>query len=370
MKVAFISSLNGGVGRYTLGLVNELSKYAEKIDLYLFSSYKRIPIPELQGNVTIITIQKSPILLLIRLIFLISHLRNYGVIHLNYASFFLPAYIAKKLWGIPYIYTSHNFPTPEAARFTKKLPSIFEAICLKASSKNSDAHVTISNYSKRMLQERYKTSPEVIINHGIDIKSFKFDESKREVIRKTLGISKSNFLILFVGVLYEHKNVITLVNAIPPILKNNNGVRLLIIGRGEQSTNIKNRISELKIEKSIIMKNYVEDINAYYSAADLFVLPSTNEGFGFVLLEAMASGLPIVASNCSSCPEVVGDAGLLFDPKSSEDLANKIMELINNKDLYEELKQKGSVRVKQFTWEKAAKQYYDIYKKVSEDRDK
>lgn len=367
MKVAFISSLNGGVGTYTIGLIKELSKYVEKIDLYLFSGYKHIPVPELPENVEIITIQKSPISLLIRLFFFMNHLKKYDVIHLNYASFFLPIYVNKKIWKVPYIYTSHNFPTPETARLTKKLPRIFEAICLKFSSKNANAHIAISDYTKMMIKERYKTSPEIAINHGIDTKKFKFGRDKGKVIRDKLGITANEILMLFVGMLYKHKNVLTLIDAMPSILKNNKNAKLLIIGRGDQYTEITNRIDELGIKTSVIIKKYVEDINAYYSAADLFVLPSTNEGFGFVLLEAMACGLPIVASNCSSCPEVVGDAGLLFNPKSSEDLADKIVELMDNKELYEKLKEKGLERVKQFTWERAAEQYYGVYKKVLEE---
>lgn len=368
MKVVFISSLNGGVGTFTVGLVKELSKYVEQIDLYLFSGYKHIPIPELPENIKIITIQKSGISLLFKLFFSINHLRKYDIIHLNYASFFLPAYMVKKIWDIPYIYTSHNFPAPELEKFPAKLYYIFDGVCLKFSSENADAHITISGYAKRMLQERYKVSPEIIINHGIDTKTFEFNKNKRKIIRKALGVNDKDFLILFVGILYEHKNVITLVNAMPKILENNNNMKLLIMGKGDQYNEIIKRIKEFKIEDFVVIKDYVEDINAYYSATDLFVLPSTNEGFGLVLLEAMACGLPIVASNCSSCPEVVGDAGLLFEPKTSEDLAEKIMELINNKKLYEKLKERGLERAKQFTWERAAEQYYEVYKKVLEMR--
>ena len=365
MKVAFISSLNGGVGTFTLGLLKELSKHVEEIDLYLFADYKRIRVSELPKNVKMITNQKSGLFLLIKLFFLINYLRKHDIIHLNYASFFLPVYIIKKIWEVPYIYTSHNFPAPELEKFPARFSYIFEAISLKFASKNASTHVTISNYAKRMLQERYKTSP-IIINYGIDAEMFKFDETKRKAIRKALNITETDFLILFVGVLYKHKNAITLVNAMPDILKNNSDTKLLIIGGGNQYNEIKNRIKELKIEKSVIMGGFIEGVNPYYSAADLFVLPSTNEGFGLVFLEAMACGLPIAASNCSSCPEAVGDAGLLFDPKSSKDVAAKIIELMNNRELYEKLKENGLERVKQFTWERTAERYYEVYKKVLE----
>jgi glycosyltransferase involved in cell wall biosynthesis len=366
MKVAFISSLNGGVGTFTVGFVKELSKSVERIDLYLLSTYKKsIRVPELPENVKIITTQRSAISLLIELFFLINHLKKHDIIHLNYASFFLPVYITKKLWKVPFIYTSHNFPTPEDAILVNKLRHIFEAVCLKFASKNASAHITISDYAKRMLQERYKTSP-IIINYGMDTEKFKFDEDKRKAIRKALNITETVFLILFVGVLYTHKNAITLVNAMPEILKNHPDAKLLIIGDGDQYNEIRNRVHELELEKSVIMKGFIEDVTPFYSAADLFVLPSTNEGFGLVFLEAMACGLPIAASNCSSCPEAVGDAGLLFDPKSSKDVAAKIIELMNNSELYETLKENGLERVREFTWARTAEQYYEVYKKALE----
>lgn len=368
MKIGFISSLNGGVGTFTVGLAKELSKHVEQIDLYLLSTYrKRIRVPELPENVKIITTQKSGLSLLIKLFFSINHLKKHDIIHLNYASFFLPVYITKKLWKVPFIYTSHNFPKPEDVKFIKKLSRISEAIWLRFSSKNASTHITISDYAKRMLQERYKTSP-TIINYGMNAEMFKFDGDKRNAIRKALSINETDFLILFVGVLYKHKNVITLVNAMPEILKINPDTKLLIIGDGVQYNEIKNRVHELELEKSVIMKGFIEDINPYYSAADLFVLPSTNEGFGLVFLEAMACGLPIAASNCSSCPEAVGDAGLLFDPESSKDVAAKITELMNNKELREKLKEKGLERVKLFTWARTAEQYHEVYKKALEEK--
>lgn len=368
MKVAFISSLNGGVGAYTIGLVKELSKYVEQIDMYLFSSYKRIAVSDLPQNVRIIANLKNGVSLLIKLFFSINRLKEYDIIHLNYASFLLPIFILKLFKDIPCIYTSHDAPAPELVKYPAKISRIFEVICLKLLSRYSDVHVTISHHSRKKLQERYKVFPEIIIYHGIDTKTFKFDKNKRKIIREELNIDENDFLILFVGILYKHKNVINLVNAMPKILENNNNVKLLIIGRGDQYNKIRNRIKELKLEDSIFMKHYVKDISSYYSAADIFVFPSTNEGFGLVLLEAMVCGLPVVTSNYSACPEVVDYAGLLSDPNNIEDLADKIIQLINNRNLYKKLRKKGFRRVEQFTWKKAAEMYYNMYRKVLEKR--
>lgn len=365
MKVAFISSLNGGVGTYIVALVNELSKHVETIDLYLFSGYRHIPIPELPENVTITTNQKNGISLLIESFFSISHFKNYDIIHLNCASFFLPVYITKKIWCVPYIYTSHGYPQPEAEKGLLKLAYTFESFSVKPTSKNADEHIAISNYTRALFQEKCNVAPRVIY-HGINSKIFTFDENTRNNIRKSLSITDDQFLILFVGTFNKGKNLLTLIDSIPRVVDKGDNVRFLLIGSGVLYNQLIYKIKKLKIEEFVIVKKHVPEISDYYFAADLFILPSINEMFGFVLLEAMASGLPIIASKGGACPEVVGDAGLLFDPRNSENLADKIIELINNKELYEKLKERGLERVKQFTWERVAEQYYEVYKKVLE----
>lgn len=369
MKVAFISSLNGGVGTYTLELVKELSEYVENIDLYLFYSYRRYAhasLTKLPNNVKIITIQKSGISLLIKLLFSMHRLKDYNIIHLNYASLFKPIYITKKIWNVPYIFTCHGCPQPEVEKGLLKFYHVFESFFLKPTSKNAGECIDISKYGTMLLQKKYNVNSQVIY-HGTNPKFFKFDEKTRNNIRKSLSITDDQFLILFVGLFDQYKNILTLIDSIPHIVSKKGGVRFLLIGKGELYDQVLHNIKKLKIEEFVIIKKDVPEISDYYFAADLFVLPSANEMFGLVLLEAMASGLPVIASKGGACPEVIGDAGLLFDPKSSEDLAGKIVELITNKELYEKLKEKGLERVKQFTWEKAAEQYYKVYQNVLEE---
>ena len=112
MRVAFISSLNGGVGTYTVELVKALSDSVNKIDLYLFTSDPAKKRPDFPKNVNIIAYTNSPIKLMISLFKHFKKLRCVNLIHLNYASFFVPVYLSKKFWGTPYILTSHGLPQP------------------------------------------------------------------------------------------------------------------------------------------------------------------------------------------------------------------------------------------------------------------
>ena len=116
----------------------------------------------------------------------------------------------------------------------------------------------------------------------------------------------------------------------------------------------------------VVMTGFLSDdkLQSYYSHADLFVFPSLYEGFGFPPLEALASRTPVVASNTASIPEVCGDAAIYFDPYIIEDIANKIEQLLANKNLQEKMRVKGIERAKQFSWDKAAKKICKVIEKL------
>ena len=108
------------------------------------------------------------------------------------------------------------------------------------------------------------------------------------------------------------------------------------------------------------------DLPALYSAADLFVFPSLYEGFGLPALEAMACGTPVVASNVSALPEVVGDAALQVPPLDVEALADAVERLLRDDRLRSDLRERGLERARQFSWEKAARQTVEVYHRVVE----
>ncbi len=122
----------------------------------------------------------------------------------------------------------------------------------------------------------------------------------------------------------------------------------------------------LKEDKRIKYLGFVQDNRLFelYQRASLFVFPSFYEGFGLPPLEAMALGCPVVASNTSSLPEVVGDAALTFDPNNSEELAVLMLKVLNDKNLSAEFIRRGIERAKLFSWENSAKQLKDIFEEV------
>jgi len=367
MKIAIVSSLHGGVGTFVTNLVEELANYVDFIGLYTKADPKRaIYLKNLPKNVKIIFAEKDELSFWIKLFFRIPQLSKYDMVHVIAPISFFQMFLLDWLWGTPIIFTTHGPSLFQEFRIFSKAwlyINLLEDLSQKLMMKIAKKTITISREVQRRVLNRYGMAPEVIY-HGVNQQHFRFNDDHRDAIRKSLGIGEEEYLALFVGPLWKHKDILTLIEAIPKVLENNRKVKFLIIGRGSDYKRMMQKIDNLNINDYVITLEYVEDVAPYYSAADIFVMPSVKEEFGLVYVEAMACGLPVIAVNGHVVPEVVGDAGLLFEPRNSDDLADKIIELINNKELYEKLKRKGLERAKRFTWEKAAKQYYEIYKEV------
>lgn len=361
--------MNGGIGTYTFNLLNELSKFVDEIDLYVFSSprnFNNAYAKKLPPNVKLKLNENGSLHLLFKLMVSIGKFRRYDILHINYASFFPFALFVKLIWHIPYIYVCHGCPQPEYEKGLSKLYYYIEAFSVMPISKWASRCINISNYGKNLLFNRHKVLSEVIY-HGISGEFHETNRIARDSIREKLCIESTDYLVLFVGKFSRYKNILTLLDSIPYVIANRNDVKFLLIGEGELYDEIIDTIKNIGVAEYVIIKSNVEQICNYYLASDLFVLPSYTETFGLVLLEAMASKVPVIASCGGACPEVLGDSGLLFDPKDSEELACCILKLITNKQLYEQMQLRGLQRAKQFSWKKAAKHYLNIYYLVTLD---
>lgn len=155
--------------------------------------------------------------------------------------------------------------------------------------------------------------------------------------------------ILFVGSLFPYKNVKTLLKSFLSI-KNKIPHSLLIIGKKEVAR------EPLYQDERILYMDYAnaDQLPYFYSYADLLVHPSLFEGFGITLLEAMSCGTPVISSKGGSLPEVVGDAGMYFDPLDSMALSQLILKVLRNRELRSELRDKGFRQAKKFSWDRAA----------------
>ena len=176
--------------------------------------------------------------------------------------------------------------------------------------------------------------------------------------------------VLYVGHHERRKGIVYLLEAIALLRREGVAVRLTTVGGGDQLQELKVRAEELGISDVVTFMGYVRDPNdevlaRLYSEADVFAFPSLMEGFGFVLVEAMASGVPVVASNVSAIPEVVGDAGVLFPPRDSQALAKILLSLAGDPQARRNLGQRGRKRVEElFTWDRVLPQLLSAYEEA------
>lgn len=193
------------------------------------------------------------------------------------------------------------------------------------------------------------------------------DSVALDAIRQKYGLSDP--FLLFVGTLEPRKNLPELLHALHLIRKRRGPIVSLAVvgGRGWLYETIFGTTEALKLKDAVHFLGRVptEDLMLLYNAATCFVLPSRYEGFGLPVLEAMCCGTPVVASNISSLPEVVGDAGLLVSPDNAEAWARAIEEVVSSPELRERMREKGLQRARRFTPARMARETLAVYRRVA-----
>lgn len=181
--------------------------------------------------------------------------------------------------------------------------------------------------------------------------------------RETYGIPPDAPLLVYLGGFNRHKNVLRLIEAMPQILQKAPDTRLAIVGR-TTGARFWDNVEDLKASAAadatrserIIFTGEIDDpeLAALLNSANALVFPSLWEGFGLPALEAMSCGTPVLSSDRSSLPEVVGDGGLYFDPLSSQALADQTIRLLTEPGLQKDLSQKALAQASNFSWDKGA----------------
>jgi len=236
------------------------------------------------------------------------------------------------------------------------------------SLRRADGIIAISEFTKNALQERFGLGEDRIrVTHlGLgDIYRKKTGGGSVEAARRSFGLPPR--FLLFVGASEKRKNLPALIDALAVLRDRNKLFPLVIVGRhGGDHARLVGRIKEHGLASSVRILGYLPeaDVRSLYGAASAFVFPSSCEGFGLPLLEAMAVGLPVAASNVAAIPEIAGEAALYFDPRDPEDIAEKLVRVLEDDELRRSSKTRGLERVSGFTWEKTAALTLDYYKSL------
>ncbi len=235
----------------------------------------------------------------------------------------------------------------------------------------SAAKVMAASQSTKKDLIKYYDAPE----HKVTVTLLGFDSTEfyprsYETVQPALdkyGLVYQKY-VLFLGTIQPRKNIEKLAEAFQILRKANHIEEKLAIfgGRGWLWEPILKKVKTLGLDGSIKYFDYAssEDVPLLIAGAKLLVLPALYEGFGLPPLEAMASGVPVVVSNVSSLPEVVGEAGVLVEPHSVHSIAEGILKVLENPNLRQEMISKGLVQAKQFNWDRTARQTLEVIESI------
>jgi len=356
----FINQQYGGISRYFFELIKELN-LMNNMDVktsLLFSNNHYIKDLDIIKNINFFPDKnvrgKKSLLSQINQIYLIHQLkqREFDIFHPTYYN----PYFLKNIGNRPFVLTVHDmihekfadmFPSKDKISEQKKL------LVEKASK-----IIAVSESTKKDLVEIYGTDESKIevVYHG---SSMVVDDN---II---VDIELPSKYILFVGGRTIYKNFIKFINSISKLLIEDKGLFVVCIGSGPFNS------EELELFDTINIKNQLiqfdlddEKLSFFYKNALLFIFPSLYEGFGIPILEAFSCKCPLVCSNTSSLPEVAGDGAVYFDPYDSNSIYEAVKQVLEDADIRKLIVEKGTERLKEFSWKKTAVETKRIYQDI------
>lgn len=254
--------------------------------------------------------------------------------HLFFANIY--GRISAKIAGVRNIITSlHNpdYTYESNGRWTYK---IRKSIDRHTGRMCNNRFIAVSKFVKKDFEEQLGFKDIKVLYNCIDSSIFgQRDNVIGEDKKKEFGLGKDNPIVLNIGRLHPQKGQLCLIEAFNLVYKRNNKCRLIIIGKGYFKDTLKNKVKELKLERVVVFLEGRKDIPEILKISDVFVFPSLYEGFGIALVEAMASGLPVIASNIDVLKEIVDNNinGILIEKGDHVKLAETISNLIDNAEL-------------------------------------
>lgn len=271
----------------------------------------------------------------------------------------------------PIVTTIHDISFEHYKNIFTRSEYIRQKLLIPYAAKKASAIFTVSENAKKDIINIYHISEDKIIvtDNAVNDRFRKLDASDlhEEELRGKYGIGPGQY-ILTVGNLQPRKNLPRLIEAFRKFSIKQRDYKLVIVGKKAWMYEdiLKSAFQNDTVKDRIILTDYVtdEDLVRLYNAAQCFIYPSFFEGFGIPPLEAMACGVPVIVSNASSLPEVVGEAGVYFDPFSTDDIAAAIEKTVSDEQLRAQLMSAGFERAKRFSWTKSAQKVVETYESV------
>ncbi len=291
---------------------------------------------------------------------------NPQIVHVQNFTMGMCGLLAKRLSKKPYIVAGRGFDVYGLDRvYAKKLDAFFVRKALALIVKNADAVTALTEEMRREIQKVYARDATVIPN-GIEVERFSLSLSNKDA-REELKLENDARIVVSVASLSPKKGTEYLIRALKTIIEEEPTTKLYLIGKGTEEAKLRTLVQALHLTEYILFVGSIPNrvVPEYLAASDVFVLPSLEEAFGIVLLEAMAAGLPIVATNVGGIPSIVADGvnGFLVEPRNPAQIAEAVLKLLADKELTSTLTANNKELVKTFSSDENARQYEELYQR-------
>lgn len=268
--------------------------------------------------------------------------------------------VLKYQYNLPYIVSLRGSDVPG---YSDRFSWIYYILLpiIKYIWKKSGAVISNSDDLKDLALKARPSQEIGVIHNGIDINNFKPNRNKK--------ISDKFIITPGASRVTKRKGLEFLIKAVKQLLPKYPNILLKIMGDGDEKENLIILVKKLNLKNNVQFLGRIprEETVGYYQEANVFILPSFNEGMSNAMLEALATGLPIIATETGGTKELVteGINGFVVAMGSREDLAERIERLISNPELCEKMSQESRQRAEKMSWQEVARQYFEVYKKVS-----
>jgi len=305
------------------------------------------------------TIEFAQVPFIPALFFSLMRIPKDSIMHVHIAQAFVPEMVmlVSKLRGIPYV--AHVRIDIQPSSFFGFLIPVYKRLVLSKVLKNSKEIIVLTNDYKDIISRKYGLDKQkiIVIPNATNFKIFK---------RKSYDFHNP-IRLLYVGRLAVQKNIFSLLTALSNIVKYKSNVELHIVGKGEMKNGIETFVKNKSLQKNVILHGELHGMALInkYRTSDIFLLPSFTEVFSTTLLEAMANGLPIIASKIPGTTEILGKGkyGLLVDP-DAKNIEKGIIRLIRNKKYARKLSYSGYERIKKFQISENLRSFEQLYGRI------